>query len=96
MIERIEVMTNPPPQYANEQGGVINIVTRKGKVGVGGRIGIYAGTRGEGGINGNFNYRKKGLAINFHAGAGFNQWEGNGYSRRQNLYPDSTNNFNTR
>ena len=23
-IEKIEVMTNPPPQYANEQGGVIN------------------------------------------------------------------------
>ena len=32
-IEKIEVMTNPPPQYANEQGGVINIVTKKGKVG---------------------------------------------------------------
>jgi len=95
MIERIEVMTNPPPQYANEQGGVINIVTRKGKVGMGGRLGIYAGSRGEGGVNGNFNYRKKGLAINFHAGTGYNQWEGNGYSRRQNLYPDSTNNFNT-
>jgi hypothetical protein len=25
-IEKIEVMTNPPPQYANEEGGVINIV----------------------------------------------------------------------
>ena len=37
-IEKIEVMTNPPPQYANEQGGVINIVTRKGRVGMGGRI----------------------------------------------------------
>ncbi len=32
-IEKIEVMTNPPPQYANEQGGVINIVTKKGKWG---------------------------------------------------------------
>jgi outer membrane receptor for ferrienterochelin and colicin len=30
-IEKIEVMTNPPPQYANEQGGVINIVTKKVK-----------------------------------------------------------------
>ena len=28
MIERIEVMTNPPPQYANEPGGVINIITK--------------------------------------------------------------------
>ena len=37
-IEKIEVMTNPPPQYANEQGGVINITTKKGRVGVNGRI----------------------------------------------------------
>ncbi len=95
MIERIEVMTNPPPQYANEQGGVINIVTKKGKVGMSGRLSVYGGTRGEGGLNGNFNYRKKGLAINFHAGAGYNEYDGNGYSRRQNLYPDSTNYFNT-
>ena len=37
-IEKIEVMTNPPPQYANEQGGVINIVTKKGTVGMGARL----------------------------------------------------------
>jgi hypothetical protein len=49
-IEKIEVMTNPPPQYANEQGGVINITTRKGKVGMGGRLSISVGTRGEGNI----------------------------------------------
>ncbi|MEJ7675327.1 MAG: TonB-dependent receptor [Chitinophagaceae bacterium] len=29
MIDKIEVMTTPPPQYANERGGVINIVTKK-------------------------------------------------------------------
>jgi outer membrane receptor protein involved in Fe transport len=95
MIERIEVMTNPPPQYANEPGGVINIVTRKGKVGKTGRINIYAGTRGEGGVNGNFSYRKKGLSINFNAGMGYNVFEGYGYSRRQNIYVDSTNYLNT-
>lgn len=95
MIDRIEVMTNPPPQYANEQGGVINIVTRKGKVGKTGRIQVSAGTRGETSINGNFTYRKQGLAINFSAGAGYNQYQGEGYSRRQNIYADSTNRFNT-
>ncbi|HYE55853.1 MAG TPA: TonB-dependent receptor, partial [Chitinophagaceae bacterium] len=57
MVERIEVMTNPPPQYANEQGGVINIVTRKGKVGISGRVSVSGGTRGEGSINGNVSYR---------------------------------------
>jgi hypothetical protein len=95
-IERIEVMTNPPPQYAMEQGGVINIVTRKGRVGLSGRISISAGTRGEGTLNGNFSYRKRGLAMNFTAGAGYNQFQGNSYSSRENIYPDSINHFNTK
>jgi outer membrane receptor protein involved in Fe transport len=94
-IEKIEVMTNPPPQYANEQGGVINIVTKKGRVGVSGRIAVTAGTRGEGSINGSFTYRKQGLAININAGAGYNRFMGDGYSIRNNIYPDSSNFFNT-
>lgn len=95
MVERIEVMTNPPPQYANEQGGVINIVTRKGKVGKSGRVQVSAGTRGEVSLNGNLSYRRQGLSINFSAGAGYNSFSGNGYSRRQNIYADSTNQFNS-
>jgi outer membrane receptor protein involved in Fe transport len=94
-IEKIEVMTNLPPQYANEQGGVINIVTRKGRVGMGGRINISTGTRGERAISGNFNYRKNKFAINVNAGYGFNRFNGNGYSERTNIYTDSTNYFNT-
>lgn len=95
MIERIEVMTNPPPQYANEQGGVINIITRKGRVGAGARITLMAGTNGERTISGNFNYRKKGLAINLNVNTGDNRVNGYGYSRRENIYKDSTNYFNT-
>lgn len=94
-IEKIEVMTNPPPQYANEQGGVINIVTKKGKVGVSGRASLTAGTRGEASFNASFTYRKKGLAININAGGGYNRYEGNGYSVRNNMYTDSSNFFNT-
>lgn len=94
-IEKIEVMTNPPPQYASEQGGVINIVTRKGSVGKSGRISIFAGTRGQRGVNGSFNYRKQGLSININAGGAGNVFDGNGYSRRQNLFTDSVNYFNT-
>ena len=94
-IEKIEVMTNPPPQYAMEQGGVINIVTRKGRVGISGRVGVSVGTRGEGVVNGNYSYRKKGLAITFNAGAGYNQFQGNSYSKRENIYLDSINHFNT-
>ncbi|MGE5108205.1 MAG: outer membrane beta-barrel protein, partial [Sphingobacteriales bacterium] len=95
MIEKIEVMTNPPPQYANEQGGVINIVTKKGKVGMGGRISVYGGTRGVAGINGSFNYRKNKIALNINAGYAFNYLKGDGSSGRQNFYTDSSNYFNT-
>ncbi|MFN5135844.1 MAG: outer membrane beta-barrel protein [Chitinophagaceae bacterium] len=93
-IEKIEVLTNPPPQFANEQGGIINIVTKKGRVGFGGRINLYGGTRGELGTSANFNYRKQGFAINLNAGAGFNRFENDGYSNRSNIYKDSTNQLN--
>ena len=94
-IDKIEVMTNPPPQYANEQGGVINIVTKKGKVGVSGRVSLTAGTRGEATANVSFTYRKQGLAININAGGGYNKYLGNGYSIRNNIYADSSNFLNT-
>jgi hypothetical protein len=94
-VEKIEVMTNPPPQYANEQGGVINITTRKGSVGLNARLSVYGGTRGEAGFNGSLNYRKQGFSVNVNAGTGYNQFEGSGYSRRENIYYDSTNFFNT-
>lgn len=94
-IEKIELLTNPPPQYANEQGGVINIVTRKGKVGISGRTTLYAGTRGERGFSGNFNYWKQGLVVNISAGAGLNRTIGSGYSIRENVYKDSVNHLNT-
>ncbi|MDO6435597.1 outer membrane beta-barrel protein [Flavitalea sp. BT771] len=95
MIERIEVMTNPPPQYANEEGGVINIVTRKGKIGIGGRFSVYGGTRGEAGAGFNGNYRDKRLVVNLSGGLGYNEFTGDGWSKRQNIYPDSTNFLNT-
>ncbi|MBI5857129.1 MAG: TonB-dependent receptor [Sphingobacteriales bacterium] len=94
-IEKIEVMTNPPPQYANEQGGVINIVTKKGKVGKSGRVNISAGTRGDAAISGNFNYRKQGFALSINAGIGYNYLKGSGNSERNNIYTDSSNFFNT-
>ncbi len=95
-IEKIEVMTNPPPQYANEQGGVINIVTKKGKVGKSGRINLSAGTRGEASMNGNFSYRKQGFALSINAGVGYNRLKGDGNSTRNNLYTDSSNYFITK
>ncbi len=94
MIDKIEVMTTPPPQYANERGGVINIVTKKGRVGMNGRINLNYGTRGEAGINASFGYRKNRFALNVSTGYGYNEYEGNSYSNRQNIYRDSINYFN--
>lgn len=94
-IEKIEVMTNPPPQYANEQGGVINIVMRKGKVGKSGRISMSAGTRGEFSSNGNFNFRKNGLSLAANVSYAASPFYGEGYSIRNNLYRDSSNFFNS-
>ncbi len=95
MIEKIEVLTIPPPQYANERGGVLNIVTKKGKVGETGRLNVNYGSRGEAGINGNFSYRKNKLGLNISSGFSFNRYRGSSYSSRQNTYADSSNFFKT-
>ena len=93
-IEKIEVMTNPPPQYAQE-AGVINIVTRKGRVGRSGRLAIAAGTRQEWSVSGQFTYRKNQLSLQLNAGYSQNRYAGDGYSNRTNFYADSSNQFNT-
>ena len=95
MIEKIEVLTTPPAEYANERGGVINIVTKKGKVGKSGRINLNYGTRGEAGISGSFNYRKNKISLNVTAGYSYNRYRGNSYSIRENFYTDSSNFFKT-
>jgi hypothetical protein len=89
-IEKIEVMTNPPPQYANEQGGVINITTRKGRVGKSGRVNLSGGTRGEASINGSYTYRKNAFSMNLSGGLGYNDFKSEGYSLRTNYTSDST------
>lgn len=94
-IEKIEIMTNPPPQYATETGGVINIVTKKGKIGWVGRTTVSMGTRGEGNVALNTSYRTQPFSINITAGIGGSILTGNSYSKRENIYKDSTNYFNT-
>ena len=94
-IEKIEIMTNPPPQFANESGGVINIVTKKGRVGFTGRLNASYGTRGEGTLAANVSYRKKEFTLTVTAGTGANRLTGAGNSFRSNFYTDSTNYFQT-
>ncbi|WP_439505638.1 outer membrane beta-barrel protein [Sediminibacterium sp.] len=92
-IEKIEIMTNPPPQFATETGGVINIITKKGKIGWVGRLNISAGSRGEGNFSGNISYRNKKFTYNQTIGLGASQLIGNSFSNRTNIYADSTNRF---
>ncbi|MFZ6024355.1 MAG: outer membrane beta-barrel protein [Bacteroidota bacterium] len=94
-IEKIEIMINPPPQYATETGGVINIVTKKGKIGWVGRTTVSGGTRGEGNIALNASYRTQSFSLNITAGVGGSMLTGNSYSMRENIYKDSINYFNT-
>jgi ferric enterobactin receptor len=94
-IEKIEVMTTPPPQYASETGGVINIITKKGKVGLTGRITLSYGSRGDANLATNISYRHNKWSANLSAGIGASQFQGGGYSFRSNIYTDSTNYLNT-
>jgi outer membrane receptor protein involved in Fe transport len=90
-IDKIEVMTNPPPQYANERGGVINIVSKKGKVGFTLRANVYYGTRGEVGTAFVSSYRKNKISTQFNIAVSENKYIGNGNYTRQNNYTDSSN-----
>lgn len=94
-IEKIEVMTNPPPQYANEQGGVINISLKKGKLTKTGRIAFSTGSRGEEAVSANYTYKKNKLSINANGGIGFSKFKSNSISTRTNIYTDSTTKFST-
>jgi hypothetical protein len=94
-IEKIELMVNPPPEYATESGGVINIVTKKGKVGLTGKVTINGGTRGDGNLAANISYRKQKVSYTTTFGIGGSVLTGNSYSRRQSFYTDSSNKFNT-
>ncbi len=94
-IEKIELITNPEPQYATEQGGVINIVTKKGKIGLTGKVTVSAGTRGEESFSGNVSYRDKNFSTNNVVGISTNNYVGNGYSNRTNYYTSGTSYNNT-
>ncbi len=94
-IEKIELMTNPPPQYATEQGGVINIVTKKGKIGLTGKSTISAGTRGEGSFSTNVSYRLKQFSNSNVIGISTNNFKGINRSSRQNFYKSGISYNNT-
>ena len=91
VVEKVEIMINPPPEYASYDGGVINIVTKKGRIGLYARFAVSSGTRGEASASSNLNYRTNKLNINANIGMGMSKGIGSSYSRRENIYTDSVN-----
>ena len=95
VVERVEIMSNPPPEYATYPGGVINIITKKGRIGLYERIAITVGSKGEKSTSANFNYRSSKFNFLSSVGVGNNEVRGNSYSHRTNIYSDHTNYFYT-
>ncbi|MCD2425428.1 outer membrane beta-barrel protein [Niabella pedocola] len=95
MVEKIELMTNPPAEYATDNGGVINIVTKKGKVGLTGRLNFFYGTLGDANLSANISYRDKKWILQATGGVGATRLKGDNRSTRENFYKDSSNFLNT-
>ena len=95
VIEKVEVMQRPPPEYASYPGGVINIVTKKGRVGRFEKISVSGASRGEGSAYATYGYRSGKWSVNAVAGANTTVSLGSGWGHRSNMYPDSTNFLHT-
>ena len=91
VIEKVEIMQNPPPEYATYSGGVINIVTKKGRIGTFEKLTASGGTRGEGNIYANYSYRTGKLNINTNIGVGTLEATGDSWGHRKNFYANSFN-----
>jgi outer membrane receptor protein involved in Fe transport len=93
VIEKVELMQNPPPEYATHDGSVINIVSKKGRIGFSQRYALTAGSRGETSLSSNVNYKSQKLSFNGNVGIGTARSYGNSWSHRKNIYTDSVNYF---
>lgn len=95
VIEKVELMQTPPPEYATYDGSVINIVSKKGRIGFSQRYAISGGSRGEGSASSSINYKSPKFSFGSNISLGAGESYGNAWSRRQNIYADSSNYFTT-
>jgi len=96
MVEKVELMQTPPPEYATYDGSVINIVTKKGRVGYYQKLWLSAGTNGQRTGGTYLSYKSKKITFNGHFNIAKYNVIGNSRSTRQNIYTDSTNFFYTK
>lgn len=95
VVDRVEIMSNPPPEYATYPGGVINIITKKGRIGLYERLSVSAGTKGEKATSANFNYRSSKFNFLSTLGVGETELRGSSYAHRENFYSNYVNYFYT-
>jgi ferric enterobactin receptor len=91
MVEKVELMQTPPAEYATYDGTVINIVTKKGRVGYYQKFWLSAGTNGQKTGGTYLSYKSKKVTFNGHFNITNYNVIGNSRSTRQNLYIDSIN-----
>ena len=93
VIEKVEVMQTPPPEFATYDGAVINIVSKKGRTGLYQRYALSGGTRGEGNATTSINYKSARFSMNSNINVGQSKVFGDSWSQRQNIYKDSVSYF---
>lgn len=93
VIEKVELMQTPPPEYATYDGSVINIISKKGRIGFSQRYAISGGSRGEGSLASSMNYKSPKMALSSNISVGAGESYGSAWSHRQNMYPNTTNYF---
>lgn len=86
MIDKIELQTTPPAEYASESGGVINIVTKKGKVGITARLNTYVGSRGDANLSGTIGYRNKKWVLQGTVGTRYSRLKSESESLRETFF----------
>lgn len=91
MVEKVELMQTPPPEYATYDGSVINIVTKKGRVGLYEKFWLSGATNGQKSGGTYVSYKSKKITLNGHINMANYNVMGNSRSTRQNLYSDSSN-----
>lgn len=93
LIEKVELMQTPPPEYATYDGAVMNIVSKKGRIGLSQRYALSAGSRGAGTASSNILYKSARFSFSSNLSVGASESFGNAWSHRQNFYTDSSNFF---
>ena len=91
MVQRVEVITNPGAKFdAQGTGGIINIVTKKGKeLPLNGSIQAGIGTRNKYNLGGNVSIPVGKVRVNASIGGDDRQMSSGGYTYRSYFFPDS-------